>query len=204
MDGAHIVIEGSDGAGTSTQQEYLAARLKDDGYQVRQMCEPSPESDPVGNAIRNDLIDPDNKDKFSNETIALGYAFDRMRHVDKIIKPGLDQGQIILSDRYYYSSLVYQTLDGVDREFVEEINSYAPEPDLTLFLYVPVEECLDRIEGRGISKTKFELDGFLGEVNQMYEKVFQKLDETVEVVDGDREEDEVHREITQIVYDQIL
>lgn len=89
-------------------------------------------------------------------------------------------------------------------EFVKEINSYAPEPDLTLFLYVPVEECLDRIEGRGISKTKFELDGFLGEVNQMYKKIFNELDETVEVVDGNREKDEIREDITEIVYKQVL
>lgn len=110
------MFEGADGAGTTTQQEYLAKKLKEDGYQVTEMCEPSPESDQVGDVIRNDLIDPDKSEIFSNETIALGYAFDRMRHVDNIIKPSLDQGEIILSDRYYHSSLVYQPLDGVDHE----------------------------------------------------------------------------------------
>lgn len=141
--GRFIVLEGIDGAGTTTQRERLATWLRSLGYPVH--CTAEPSTGPVGRLIRSLLsaqaapFDPDG--------MALLFAADRRDHIGSEILPQLSRGAIVLSDRFVLSSLAYQTSAGVGRDFVFHINHAGRglyEPDLTLFVQVPVAIAAER------------------------------------------------------------
>jgi dTMP kinase len=141
--GRFIVLEGIDGAGTTTQRERLAAWLSGLGYAVCQTAEPS--AGPVGRLIRSLLAAQ--AEPFDPEAMALLFAADRRDHIAREIRPQLAQGAVVISDRYVLSSLSYQTAAGVPRELVWQANhggSGLHEPDLTLFVQVPVAVAAER------------------------------------------------------------
>ena len=105
MRGTHIVLEGIDGAGTTTQRGCLAEALIERGYDVHQTAEPS--SLPVGKLIRQAL---QKEIAWEPTQMALAFALDRLDHVQQEIEPAMAEGKIVLSDRYVISSLVYQSL----------------------------------------------------------------------------------------------
>lgn len=139
--GRFIVLEGIDGAGTTTQRERLSAFLTGRGFRVHPTAEPS--SGPVGRLIRALLAAPAPGSAavpFSAEAMALLFAADRRDHLLREVEPQLLQGAIVLSDRYVLSSLAYQTAAGAPRPFVHTANfggSGIRTPDLTLFVDVP-------------------------------------------------------------------
>ncbi|MCE4617185.1 MAG: dTMP kinase [Desulfurococcales archaeon] len=136
--GVFIAIEGIDGAGKTTIAKLLAEKLKEQGREVILTKEPR---DPC---ITKHI---DNITKRGGNPIAeaLLFAADRMIHYTNIIKPALEKGDVIISDRYKLSSIVYQSVRGAPRSWVEEVNRYAPEPDITIILDIPVEEALKRL-----------------------------------------------------------
>lgn len=134
--GLFIVLEGVDGAGTTTQRERLATWLSGLGYAVH--CTAEPSSGPVGRLIRSLLSAQ--ATPFDPDGMALLFAADRRDHIDREIRPQLARGAIVISDRFVLSSLAYQTSAGVPRDFVFDINHGSRglhEPDLTLFVQVP-------------------------------------------------------------------
>lgn len=150
--GLFIALEGIDGSGTTTQ----ARRLRDWIAQqttktVVTTCEPT--TGPIGTLIRGylrrEIEDP------SGKTLALLFAADRIDHVQREIAPHLKAGHIVISDRYVYSSLAYQSLS-VDLEWVSLLNREAPEPDLTIYLQVDAETALRRVDARGQARELFE------------------------------------------------
>ncbi len=141
--GRFIVLEGIDGAGTTTQRERLAAWLRGLSRVVHPTAEPS--SGPLGKLLRS-LLSPA-AGAFDGDAMALLFAADRRDHLAREVLPQLQAGAIVLSDRYVLSSLAYQTAAGVSRELVYSANFggkglYAP--DLTLFVEVPVEVAAQR------------------------------------------------------------
>jgi dTMP kinase len=135
LEGVFITFEGLDGCGKSTQMELLAAGLRERGYVVLVTREPG--GTPLGEAIRDLLLDPRHHG-MSARAEALLYAAARAHLVDKVIRPALQDGQVVLCDRYLDSSLAYQGYGrGLGHDAIISLNVWGTDclfPDLTLFL----------------------------------------------------------------------
>ncbi len=172
--GLFVVLEGIDGAGTTTQMKCLKEQLLAKGYGVHLTREPSDNF--LGLLIRKALTATlkDSAEKpvsLNDETLALLFAADRLHHLAEEILPALHEGKIVICDRYYGSSLVYQgALCGLD--WVKEINSRAIKPDVTLYFSLPVAVASARRRGRGEPKERFEEDRLLEEVADRYEQLY--------------------------------
>jgi len=134
--GRFVVLEGLDGAGTTTQAAALARALRERGDRVHTTCEPS--TGPVGALLRQALTGrlTGHGQPVDRTTLALLFAADRADHVAQEIVPALEAGATVLCDRYVLSSIAYQGLD-LPFDEVVALNAHAPAPDLTLFLDVP-------------------------------------------------------------------
>jgi len=128
-----IVFEGIDGSGKTVQSKKLSESIG--GYYTYE-----PTDGEIGKLIRRVLKGEVN---YSGETLALLFAADRREHVD-IIKRELKYRHVV-SDRYLYSSIVYQSIQGVELDFILEINRFAMKPDVLVYLDVEVEEALRRL-----------------------------------------------------------
>jgi dTMP kinase len=146
-----IVIEGIDGCGKGTQAKLLLEHLKDMGKDVLLTAEPT--KGPLGKMIREHLSDP----FLDDESLALLFAADRIEHLEKEVRPGLDSGKIVISDRYVYSSIAYQG-QKVDLDWVGDVNKYADRPDLAILLDVNPQLARRRMKERGDDLEYFEED----------------------------------------------
>jgi dTMP kinase len=136
--GCFIVIEGIDGSGKSEQFQRLTKRLKRRGYNLVATREPT-KVYPVGRLIERVLRE---EEQVSEEALALLFAADRADHTERKIKPALEEGAVVVSDRYVHSSLAYQSRGmgkELDLDWVKMINRYALEPDAVVFLDVSPE-----------------------------------------------------------------
>lgn len=168
--GRFFVLEGIDGAGTTTQLQRMAVELRRLGHNVHTTAEPS--TGPIGSLARSSLksehgIDP--------QTLALLFAADRLDHFRREIEPALLRGSIVLSDRYLLSSLAYQALD-CDEDWVHAINRQAPRPDLNLFVRVTAQIAATRRATRGAEPERFEHDNLQRRVAELYERMIQRPD----------------------------
>lgn len=165
--GRFIVLEGLDGAGTTTQGALLAARLLEHGISVELTKEPT---DGVLGRIARAFTDGDLQ--LEAETVALTFAADRIEHtVD--IRGLLDAGTWVVSDRYVASSLAYQTSQGLPFEWVRTLNSRAMEPDATIFVDTSVATCVARLEARGEFNTgPFDQASALEKARELYRQAF--------------------------------
>jgi dTMP kinase len=158
-----IVLEGIDGAGTTTQTRRLAERLRQDGCQVVTTCEPS--SGPVGNLIRQALeqrlrLNSAEALELDWATLALLFAADRTDHVSRCIEPALRSGAHVICDRYDLSSCIYQSLTSPDPKqalrWVQDLNCQVRRPDLTLVLDIDPDVAEIRRSKRGTEPELFE------------------------------------------------
>ncbi len=191
-DGKLIALEGPDGCGKSTQVEMLAEWLKSKDFEVETTKEPT--DGPIGKILRDNL---ENKLDLCLETEALLFAGDRAEHVSDTIRPYLENGKIVITGRYVYSSLVYQTVRGLSKEWVEEINKPAIKPDLTVFIDVPPETGLDRVNSSG-EPDKFEENL---ELQKKVSNAYQNLAEekNIPVIDGTLTKEKVQKKIREKV-----
>jgi dTMP kinase len=195
--GALIVIEGLDGAGTTTQTDRLVAWLGRIG--VPSVATREPSGGPIGAVLRQHL--GRQVELGGPEAEALAFAADRMDHVVSEIAPALAVGTTVVADRYYLSSLAYQALS-CDLSWLREINRFALRPDLTVFLSVPVDVGMERFSGRA-TRERFEEDrAGLTRIAEHYGAAIEALrdgGEEVIVIDGTRSPSEVHAEIVSLV-----
>ena len=143
--GPFIVVEGLDGAGTTTQVLLISQHLRSIGFETWTTREPS--SGVIGRALRSAI---EGEDPMTPETLALGFAADRLHHMYREggIRDMLNDGVWVISDRYVLSALAYQSAQGVDLDWLVQLNAKAPTPDVTIFVDTPVRTCLDRIRQR--------------------------------------------------------
>ncbi|MCP4500947.1 MAG: dTMP kinase [Deltaproteobacteria bacterium] len=192
--GRFIVLEGSDGAGTTTQAAALKAVLEERGHKALVTCEPS--TGWIGKRIREELRGaPPSEDGY--KTLALLFAADRLHHVATEIQPALEEGVHVLCDRYLLSSLVYQGLH-VDEDWVRALNREAQKPDVTFVLDVGVETSLARQKARGAQKEIYDDTDSLTRIQDRYLKYASDVDAVL--VDGEREP----RIITKNLLEQLL
>ncbi len=197
-----LVLEGLDGAGTTTQTAMLVDALRGRGETALSTREPS--DGPIGVMIRQMLgrrIVGRSGGPIDRETLALLFAADRVDHVTNEIAPALEQGTWVVSDRYYPSSLAYQgDIDGDDSfdfGWVDALNSRALRPDLTFYLDVPVDVCLGRLGDRGhrdIYETRDKLERLHGRYRQVVEALIAR-GERIVTVDGTMTATAVHAAI---------
>ena len=162
--GLLIAFEGIDGTGKSTQLSLLATSLREQGCTVVETREPT--AGPYGQQIRALYR---NRHQVSPEQELELFVLDRRQHVDECIRPALEQGAIVLTDRYYFSTAAYQGAAGCDPAQVFARHDFAPEPDLVLLLTLPVEESLLRIRTlRGESPNDFEQQEQLEKVASLF------------------------------------
>ena len=165
--GRFIVLEGLDGAGTTTQGALLAARLLEHGIAVELTKEPT---DSRLGKIARAFTDGDLH--LEPETVALTFAADRIEHTVEI-RELLDAGTWVVSDRYVASSLAYQTSQGLPFEWVRTLNSRAMEPDATVFVDTSVATCVARLEARGEFNTgPFDKAAALEKARDLYLQAF--------------------------------
>ncbi|MFA5109962.1 MAG: dTMP kinase [Desulfobaccales bacterium] len=126
-----VALEGVDGSGKTTQAQLLAEALEGRGLRVALTQEPSP--GPAGQRLRRYLAGPTRNLSPAVE-LAL-FVADRREHVGRVIMPGLAAGQVVITDRYYYSSVAYQGALGLDPARILALNeTFAPRPDLVFIL----------------------------------------------------------------------
>lgn len=144
--GRFIVIEGLDGAGTTTQVARLAAALRMRGLTVEATHEPT--TGPIGTALRDAI---ERRTQLDEAAMALAFAADRLDHLFGAngVEEHLRAGTWVVCDRYVLSSFAYQPSKRISREWVAQINAHAIEPDVTVFVDVPPEVCVERIAARG-------------------------------------------------------
>ena len=147
--GTLIAFEGVEGSGKSTQAARLAEFLRSRGHEVVTTREPG--GTPVAEAVRKVLLDR-GLDAMDGRTEALLYAAARAEHVAKVIRPALERGAIVITDRYLHSSLAYQGhARGLGIDEVDEVNGWATGhtlADVVVLLHVDVEQGLDRARTR--------------------------------------------------------
>lgn len=189
--GIFISFEGGDGAGKSTQARLLAERLRAAGHEVVLTFEPG--DTPIGKDVRRMLLDVTGV-RVDARTEALLYAADRAEHVATVIRPALQRGAAVISDRYVDSSIAYQgagrRLGTADVAALSEFATAGLIPDLTVVVDVPREVRRARMLGAG-DRLEREDDEFHERVRQAYRERAAADPERYLVVDGTRPEDEL-------------
>jgi dTMP kinase len=205
--GKLIVLEGIDGAGCTTEaiklKDYIDLKLKLPVHLTKE-----PTDGPVGGLIRSILAKrvgtPSHDGTFQTiepHSLALLFAADRVDHLEVDIKPKLDGGIVVICDRYYLSSLAYQSLH-MDLKWLEAINAKCITPDLTIFVQVPPLVAERRRNRSRWHVELYEETAKLERVAENYLQVIellQKRGHNIVIIDGNRPPREVQRDITAVV-----
>jgi dTMP kinase len=196
--GRLIVIEGLDGAGTTTQARRLAAHLGANAHLTRE-----PSDGPIGKLIREMLSGGHAIAgvALAQSTFGLLFAADRLDHAQREVEPAIAAGKLVISDRWYHSSLAYQGT-GADRDWITNLNSRALRPELTIFLRVRPEVAAQRRGARGEPEELFEAIEMQREVDEGYRATIAELvasGERIEVLDGELPPDQVFAQILALV-----
>jgi dTMP kinase len=188
-----VVLEGLDGAGTTTQMRLLCDRLAREDRAHEGTYEPT--DGPIGRLIRQVLA---RKLDALPLTVAMLFAADRNQHVngsDGIVERTA-RGELVVSDRYLFSSLAYQSIEcGLRR--VLELNEGFPLPELLVFLDTPVAVSQARLDRR-TSRELYDESGFQARVREGYFQAIEHFEGSgmrVVVLDGDRAPEEIHETI---------
>ncbi|USS39973.1 dTMP kinase [Thermococcus aggregans] len=204
--GMFIVLEGIDGAGKSTQARMLAKWFENKGYDVVLTKEPTDTA--FGKLIRR-LVLTGGKEgiidgaRISREAEALLFAADRAEHVKKLIEPSLKAGKVVISDRYFYSSLAYQWARGLDLEWLINLNAFAPRADLVILLDLPVKESIKRINGRSIKSEFDKIVELQKKVRENYLKLAERFEE-IRIINALAPIEDIHKDIVALVEHELF
>lgn len=191
--GLFLSFEGIDGSGKSTQARRLAGHLLDRGREVVLTREPG--GSPGAEEIRRLVLEGD-PDRWSAETELLLFTAARRDHVERVIRPALERGAVVVSDRFADSTRVYQGITRGDLGgLVDRLHDavIGIEPDRTFLIDMPPERGLDRALAREGAETRFENFG-LDMARRMrtgFLDLARRLPGRIAVIDGDRSEDAV-------------
>lgn len=196
--GLLVTFEGIEGSGKSTQIELVREFLEEEGYPC--MVTKEPGGSPLGGGIRQLLLE---RGDLRITPLAELFLFeaDRAQHVTELLRPALDEGKVVLCDRFIDATLVYQGYGrGMDIGLIEDINRRATDglmPDLTILLDCPVEVGMARARG----EDRFEREGyqFHQRVREGYLRIAQQEPHRVKVVSGEGEVGVIQEEIREII-----
>jgi dTMP kinase len=153
MNSSFIVLEGPDGAGTTSHSKKLAEHLQNAGKNVLHTFEAT--DGPIGTFVRQQL----KTGGMPASAMQMLFSADRAWHEKNVILPALEKGQIVICDRYSLSTVVYGTALGVDTPLLEYMNKFFIQPSLQLLLLPPFSVCMERLGIR--QKDSFESDDSL-------------------------------------------
>lgn len=204
MQGKFITFEGIDGSGKSTQLRMLAGTLRQRSIDVLTTCEPG--GTPLGRRLREAFLE-------TEETVAplaelLLFAADRAQHVELLIRPALDEGRVVVSDRYADATFAYQ---GAGRGFAEstvseviQLATGGLKPDLTLFFDISVETAFKRMTNRKETGERFnrmdvETAEFYARVRDAYLRIAENEPQRFCVLDANASVEEVHEQVVEVI-----
>lgn len=199
--GRFIALEGIDGSGKSTQIKYLSERLKEQGVLHYTTMEPT--DSPIGSLIHQIMT---GRIKTDNKVIAALFAADRLDHllndVNGILHK-IEEGVTVITDRYYFSSYAYHSVD-MPMEWVIQANEQSAhilKPTVTVFVDVDPDTALERIAQNRFQQELFEKKSRLVQVREKYMEAFDRLKDTENVVfvDGNQPPEKVAQEIWEKV-----
>jgi len=192
-----IAIEGIDGAGKTTQAKMLVRWLRIRGVNACYTSEPT--NSTLGRLIKKRLRSKD----LNHRLDALLFAADRLEHYYKFIEPRLRRGDVVVTDRYVYSSIAYQGALTGDVEWVRTINKWVPSPDVAIYVDVSPEVGLARLSNRKMSKkTKYERTETLARVRELYLKMCSEG--LLIIINGEHGIEEVQEDIRRITMDALV
>jgi len=204
LQGKFITFEGIDGSGKSTQLRMLAADLRSRGVDLITTQEPG--GTPLGRTLRKAFLE-------TEETVApiaelLLFAADRAQHVEFLIKPALEGGRIVISDRYADATFAYQGAGrGFPEAMVNEIIELATgglKPDLTLFFDITVENAIKRMAdrheiGEGRNRMDVETAEFYSRVRDAYLRIAKTESNRFSTIDANGTVEETHASVAEVI-----
>jgi len=199
--GLFIAIEGGEGAGKTTQAQLLYRAL---APRFPTILTREPGGTPLGERIRELLLDPSLRPINPRAELLLFLAA-RAQHIEEVIRPALEKGMVVISDRFSLSSLAYQGFGrGLDISLLEKLDDFARQslsPHLTIYIDIPPEEGQVRLS----TLTAFEREPpeFHKRVREGYLKLASLYPDKIKVVDGKGSVEEVRRRIEEIVEELI-
>ena len=197
-----IVVEGIDSSGKTTQAELLKNSFIASKEQA--VISPEPSNGIIGNLIRQALkqriVFSKDRDLFDRQMAYL-FAADRHDHlyndVDGVFKLIKDNYHVI-STRYYFSSLAYNC-DSVEQfDFIQKLNDRFPDPDLTIYIDIPIEVSLSRLQERS-SQEIYETKAKLTKVREQYERIFSTYKGEAIAIDGTQTLQQIHQQVVERV-----
>ncbi len=203
--GSFIVFEGPDGSGKTTVCDIVCQKLKDKGFDIVHTREPG--GIDIAEQIRAVILDPKNT-AMDSRTEALLYAASRRQHLVEKVLPAINDGKIVICERFVYSSLAYQgKARGIGYEGVKAINDFAIEgckPDITIYLDVDEKVGQSRINDRG-NKDRLDAESFNFHhlVNEGYKEIISLYKDNVKIVDANKNIDAVVDNSLAIILDYI-
>lgn len=203
MTGAFFTFEGVEGSGKSTQIERLRDTLESQGHKVDLTREPG--GTPIAELIRGVVLDPAHTEMNSVAELLL-YEAARAQHVEERIRPALEQGTIVLCDRYIDSTTAYQGagrgLNAADLQTLHTIATGGLLPDLTFLIDLPVAQGLARAsKGEESDRIERESIEFHEQVRVGFLELAKNESDRIRIIDGTRTVDEISQEITRFVMD---
>ncbi len=202
--GKFITFEGCDGCGKSTQLTMFSEYLK--ANNLPHLFTREPGGGKISEAIREILLNGKNME-MTDECEALLYAAARVQHLKDRVQPALDEGKLVICDRYVDSSFAYQAYArGLGEKFVENINGYALEkysPNVTIFIDLSPEEAFARKHGAD-ENDRLEQAGmaFHQKVYDGYKRLAKKYPERIVCVDGRQTKEEVFEDILKTLQEK--
>lgn len=205
MTGCFITLEGPEGAGKSTNREFLAERLRERGIDVLLTREPG--GTPLAERIRELLLAPSDEPMASDTELLLVFAA-RAQHLDQVIRPALARGTVVLCDRFTDATYAYQGGGrGLAKQRIEQLENFVQgdlRPDLTLIFDLPVDIGLSRAAARGrLDRFEQEGLGFFEAVRNAYLERARQAPTRYQVIDAGQPLAAVQRDL-QALLPQIL
>ena len=186
-----INLEGIDGCGKSTQSQFLMDKFESDNEKIVLLKEPT--NGKYGQKLWEMLS---GKIEATTEEILELFVLDRREHVNQKIQPALDEGKIVLMDRYYYSTMAYQAAAGIDVNRIRKDNEFAPKPDIVLIFDLPADLAMKRDRSHSVADV-FEKEEYLEKVRKAYLNL--EDDSLVRIIDATRTPEEIFDEVWKLV-----
>ena len=201
MQGIFISMEGPDGSGKSTQIQLLSDYLRKKGYEIIVTREPG--GNRISEAIREIILNKDYTE-MDYMTEAMLYASARAQLMAQVIRPAIEAGKAVISDRFVDSSAVYQGMArGLGVEEIYRLNEFAIQgmmPGLTIHLDLPASVGLERAKGRAaLDRMELEKAEFHEKVAQGYRDLAALAPYRIKTIDATQSIEEIHKEIVAYV-----
>ena len=191
-----IAVEGIDGSGKSTTIREIKRYLESKGEAVYLTAEPTTLA--TGKIVRNFLSETNSDTPLIHEMLALAFAADRINHLREEIWPALRKKQTVITDRYFFSSIAYQSLN-VSYEWVKGINRFATLPDVLVFIDVSIDKAVERLTKFRTSTEIYEKRELLQQIDRTYREVIKEFEDNLKVIylNGNLEIDKIYSDVEE-------